>query len=71
MQLEDIRRSGRQILEALKTLQDKGFPYGTLKIWENLEILNAIINAKPLCIPLHYIGHLHTGNILMEGNVAR
>ncbi|CAB4036247.1 PX domain-containing kinase [Paramuricea clavata] len=43
MQLEDIRRCGRQILEALKTLQDKGFPYG----------------------------HLHTGNIIMEGNVAR
>lgn len=43
MNLEDIRRCGRQILEALKTLQDKGFPYG----------------------------HLHTGNILMEGNVCR
>lgn len=28
MQLEDIRRCGRQILEALKILQDKGFPYG-------------------------------------------
>jgi hypothetical protein len=31
MQLEDIRRCGRQILEALKMLQDKGFPYGSLK----------------------------------------
>ncbi|XP_046840763.1 PX domain-containing protein kinase-like protein [Xenia sp. Carnegie-2017] len=43
MQLEDIRRCGRQILEALKILQDKGFPYG----------------------------QLHTGNIIMDGNVVR
>ena len=35
MQLEDIRRCGRQILEALKTLQDKGFPYG---IWKKIKV---------------------------------
>ena len=40
MQLEDIRRCGRQILEALKTLQDKGFPYGILKNLEKNKVLH-------------------------------
>ncbi|KAJ7336032.1 hypothetical protein OS493_013406 [Desmophyllum pertusum] len=40
---QNIQLFGRQILEALKFLHDKGIPYG----------------------------HLHSGNIVMEGNVCR
>ncbi|XP_072027305.1 PX domain-containing protein kinase-like protein isoform X2 [Amphiura filiformis] len=39
----NIKTFGRQILEALKFLQEKGIPYG----------------------------HLHTGNIMLEGNTCR
>jgi hypothetical protein len=45
MQLEDIRRCGRQILEALKTLQDKGFPYGILKIWKKITNFSFFIST--------------------------
>ncbi|EDO48255.1 predicted protein [Nematostella vectensis] len=43
MPINQIQIFGKQILEALKFLHDKGFPYG----------------------------HLHTGNIVLEGNVCR
>ncbi|RDD47204.1 PX domain-containing protein kinase-like protein [Trichoplax sp. H2] len=41
--LPEIKTFGRQILEALKFLQSRGWPYG----------------------------HLHTGNVLLEGNVCK
>lgn len=44
---EQIALYGRQILEALKFLHDKGFPYGNLfshfKIFKNLYFINPMI----------------------------
>ncbi|XP_065067349.1 PX domain-containing protein kinase-like protein [Rhopilema esculentum] len=43
LEFADVKRCGRQILEALKFLQDKGWPYG----------------------------HLHVGNVLVDGQSCR
>lgn len=61
--MEQIALYGKQILEALKFLHDKGLPYGkqqSLFVYRNVYITLYLST-----------GHLHSGNLILENDRIR